>query len=435
MKKFLVVSVFILLVSARPQAAQYFQDFSAAALGATEFGDGSQVVSAPGVAGVQNVGLKELRLTPKLANTTAAFVAPSLNTGRKTLAFSAKWNASMIYDATAAGDGFQFTFGNVKPTDALNLWNKAVGITFRVQTASANPSYAILINGQDVTNKPFVLQPSSEKRRYFEVDWRYTNGVTVKLDGIPLLNAPTPGFVPSFDDRFVWIAKNGETGGEIAIDNIAVVTGGTLAIVPGSGFFSSQRNPNYGPMKAYDDDNESEFAVFAHSGFVGGNVSPARSLMFYSLTSGFDAPDPHNWTLEGGPNSSGPWTPVVTSDWEFSTRQETRIWPVTNNAAFPSFRFSFPTNNSATLATYVGDIRLLEFKPFTPAFIADILQTAPNQLQLTFLGTPSSNYVAQFTTDFLSWTDIATNTGPENGSWSVVDTTATNTARWYRLRQ
>lgn len=423
------------LITIETHAAQYFQDFTVANIGDTNFADGSQVIGAPGVAVVHSDTLKELRLTPSQPGAEAAFIAPPLDIGKKTLAFSAKWNALINFAAENGGEGFQFTFGKVEPSQALAGWTNPVGLTFRVQTTPGAAALMILVNGQLVTNKPFAIEPSSTKRKYFEVDWRYTNGMTVKLDGIPVLSVTTLLFAPSVADQFVWLAHNGAGSNEIALDNIAVVTGGTLAIVPGSGFFSSQRNPNYGPMKAYDDDNASEFAVFAHSGFVGGNVSPARSLLFYSLTSGLDAPDPHQWILEGGPNSAGPWTPVATGDSDFLARQETRIWPVTNNAAFPSFRFSFPTNNSATLATYVGDIRLLEFKPYAPPFVANGSRINANEFELTFAGPPGSNYVAQFTTDFITWTDFATNTAPQSGTWNATDTSATSPLRFYRLRQ
>ena len=433
--KFVRLAIAVLLalpMLIKAQTAQYFQDFSAAPIGGTNFGDGSEVI---GAAGVQSESLKELLLSPKQPATGAAFLAPPLASGKKTLAFSAKWNTAMIFDSTdAAGEGLQFSFARIRSSDALNTWSSRPGLSFRIQTADGTAAYVISVNGIVITNKPFVPAPNSNKRRYFEVDWRYTNGMTVKLDGLVILSAPTPNFIPSFEDRFAWISKNGAGASEVALDNIAIVTGGTLAIVPGSGFFASQRNPNYGPMRAYDDDNESEFAVFANSGFVGGNVAPARSLLFYSFTSGIDAPDPHNWTLEGGPNSTGPWTTVATGDWNFLTRQETRIWPVTNSTAFPSFRFSFPTNNSATLATYIGDLRLLEFKPCTPPFVADARLFAPDEIQLTFSGTPSSNQVAQFTTDFISWTDFATNAVPETGEWTVRDTNTASSARFYRLR-
>jgi hypothetical protein len=139
--------------------------------------------------------------------------------------------------------------------------------------------------------------------------------------------------------------------------------------------------------------------------------------------------------LEGGPNSSGPWTPIATGDWNFLTRQESRIWPVTNHIAFPSFRFSFPTNNSSTLAAYVGDLRLLEFRPCTPAYVADIEKITSDQVRLTFTAPAASNYVAQFTTDFLTWNDFTTNAVPQDGTWMTIDASATNEARFYRLRQ
>jgi hypothetical protein len=215
------------------------------------------------------------------------------------------------------------------------------------------------------------------------------------------------------------------------------VTGGNLARLSGSGFFASQRNPDFGPMRAYDDDNESEFAVFAaHAGFVGGNFPPARGLAFYALTSGRDAPDPREWSIEGGPNSAGPWTVLAAGDWNFSQRKESRAWPITNNAAFPSFRITFPTNHSATAETYIGDLRLFEFKPVAPLHAVEVSQPAPGQAQVTFAGAPGGSYVAQFTADLLEpWVDFSTNTVPAGGVWTVADPGTAPTRRFYRLRQ
>jgi hypothetical protein len=428
------------------KAGQYFQDFSKYEAGATQFDDGAILVSSDlGQSAVlQDADRKELRLTGAQTGVRSAFALPDLNAQRRIYAFSAKWNTSLAANFPDGGAGFSFTFGQIGgidliPPDFAQETGYGRGICLSVQTGGASPGFYLLVNGETLASKPFVSATqwgvNNDARPLFEVDWNYTNGVSVKVDGLPVFTkVPTPAFSPQVDDRFVWAARAGEFGEEVVLDNIAVVTGGNLARLAGSGFFSSQRNPNYGPMKAYDDDNDSEFAVFnAQSGFVGGNVSPARALMFYSLTSGIDAPDPHNWAIEGALASTGPWTTVAAGDWNFARRKETRTWPVTNGVdAFTSFRISFPTNNLTTLSTYIGDVRLFEFKPVQPPHAVEIVRSAVDSFAITFAGAASSNYVAQFTTNFSQWTDFNTNAVP--GLWSVTDSNTTNTTRFYRLR-
>jgi hypothetical protein len=54
-----------------------------------------------------------------------------------------------------------------------------------------------------------------------------------------------------------------------------------------------------------------------------------------------------------------------------------------------------------------------------------------SQFQLRVGGTTNENYALQFTTDFLSWTTLVS-TNPSGGAFNFVDTTATNTVRYYR---
>lgn len=429
-------------------AAEYYQDFSAFEVGATNFADGAQLFSSDlgGSAAVQDGARKELRLTGSAGGVRSAFVLPALDDVR-VYAFSAKWNGSASANFPNGGAGFSFTFGGIAEADLVRTVVQQErgfgrGLCLSVQTDGTAPGFYLLVNGDVIASKAFVSATqfgvNSDARRFFEVDWNYTNGVSVKVDGAPIFTkVATTNFAPQVADRFVWAARTGDFGEEVVLDNIAVVTGGNLSRMVGSGFFSSQRNPNYGPMKAYDDDNDSEFAVFnAQSGFVGGSFAPARRIVFYTLTSGVDGPDPHSWTIEGSTATAGPWTTMVTGDWSFTRRKESRTWPVANVAeAFPFYRISFPTNNSATMDTYIGDLRLFEFKSVQPSQVVAVARNGINAFAVTFAGPVASNYVAQFTKDFSQWTDFATNTVPTNGIWNVTDLAATNQARFYRLRQ
>jgi hypothetical protein len=421
MKRF-CFGVLLAVMAASSPGSEYFQDFTSVPVGTTELMDGSQCVGCS----VQDGALKELRLIEKTPSLATTFYAPPISAGVKVLAFSAKFNLGMSFEASNPGEGFQFVFGQT---------NSDGGIVFQVKTRPGNVEYVILAGGKVVTNRVATLTATT-KRQFFEIDWRYTNGLSVRLDGAALISSRTEEFGPSFEDRFAWVARNGAGASEITVDNIAIVAGGTLERVAGDGFFASQRNTNFGPRKAFDDDNNEAFAVFdAQSGFVGGNFSPARRLMYYAVTSALDTPDPHRWTIEGATASTGPWTPLASGDWNFAYRKETRVWPITNRtAALPFIQFSFATNNSAIREAYVGEVRLFEFVPVQPPYAADISMPTPTTAALLFSGPPTSNYVAQVTTDFMQWMDLSTNTVPESGAWSVNDPNATNAVRFYRLR-
>jgi hypothetical protein len=99
------------LASIQPaRAGQYFQDFSAFPVGATNFGDGSTLSSmALGtVTSVQDSTYKELQLTPYFTGVRSAFLLPDLDPGTPVNAFSVKWNADFYgngAESSAFGDG------------------------------------------------------------------------------------------------------------------------------------------------------------------------------------------------------------------------------------------------------------------------------------------------------------------------------------------
>ena len=126
MKRILSAVVFFVLAlffsSAPARAGQYFQDFSAFAIGATNFGDGSVLSSTAlgTVASVQDATYKELQLTANGGNTPAdsAFLLPDLDPGTPVNAFSVKWNADIDGSMPNVSDGFSFNFGQL---GTLNL--------------------------------------------------------------------------------------------------------------------------------------------------------------------------------------------------------------------------------------------------------------------------------------------------------------------------
>jgi len=59
----------------------------------------------------------------------------------------------------------------------------------------------------------------------------------------------------------------------------------------------------------------------------------------------------------------------------------------------------------------------------------------PHTNTLTMAGIPNYEYVLQFATNLTDspWFNLSTNTAPSNGLWTVLDTTATNDWRYYRV--
>ena len=88
-QKVAALATFFMLTTAALRAGQYFQDFSGASVGATSFGDGSQLFATPvGVASVQDAIFKELRLTANgTGNSRSAFLLPDLDAGNHVAAF------------------------------------------------------------------------------------------------------------------------------------------------------------------------------------------------------------------------------------------------------------------------------------------------------------------------------------------------------------
>jgi len=59
----------------------------------------------------------------------------------------------------------------------------------------------------------------------------------------------------------------------------------------------------------------------------------------------------------------------------------------------------------------------------------------PNTNRVTLAGIPHYEYVVQFTTNVNDgpWWNLSTNTAGANGLWTVLDPTATNDYRYYRV--
>ena len=378
-----ILFAFVLLSATSLRAGQYFQDFSGVSVGATSFGDGSQLFATPaGVASVQDATYRELQLTASgTGNTRSALLLPDLDPGMPVYAFSAKWNTQIYRASTNDADGFSFNFGQLA---SLNLINASyfqeagypTGLCFSVQTyKDNNPGFYLRLNGNviaSLTNNPITQWGLTNNfRHFFEVDWHHTNGLTVRVDGQTIFsNVVMVGFSPMAGDRFVWAARTGGFTEQVRLDNIIVVTGGTLSQVPmTSPYYKSGENAgnNETADKAFDGQNTTKWLTFANAGFVGATASNSPAILVYALTSANDAParDPKVWSVEGSNNNGTNWSVLGNGSGNFASRFETRGWLATNANSFNAFRLNVLVNNGGT-EVQLAELRLYQFNAFGP---------------------------------------------------------------------
>jgi hypothetical protein len=379
-------------------AGQYFQDFSSSSVGATNFGDGSTLFStalgSAGGAEVQDSTYMELQLTESgYTGVRSAFELPALDPAAPVQAFSAKWNSQVYGAFPNAADGFSFNFGQLS---ALNLTNGSVesgyaaGLGFSVQNyVSNNPGFYLRVNGTTLVSQSFnpatQWQTNNTTRHFFEVDWNYTNGVTVRVDGLAIFsNVPASGFTPQAGDVFVWAARCGAASEEVRLDNIVVVTGGNLVQVPtGSPYYADANSDTvqHSAANAFDGNPNTYWITYATLGFVGATVNPSAVALVYTLSSSPDiglgnTADPHLWTLQGSNDQGANWASCGSGGGYFLNRQETRGWLATNSTAYGAFRLLCGQNNGSGF-TALGDLRLYQYNP---VFLPPTALTAPVNL-------------------------------------------------------
>ncbi len=234
-------------------AGQYGENFDSYMIGATNLSPAGTLYSnqLPNTAKIVGIG-KELRLTAdRVAFTRSAFILPDLDPGRRVMAFSAKWNSPVTGNPSfglGLADGLSFNFGQlatipassfVKDLPGGGLFNHEhgfnVGLALGIITYQyGNPGYEVRLNGKLVPGG-YVAKPGSAwgtanlKRHFFEVDWNYFDGLTLRVDGEAIFSGlPTPGFVPQVGDLFGFGARTGGSYQEISLDNIAIITDGVL---------------------------------------------------------------------------------------------------------------------------------------------------------------------------------------------------------------
>ncbi len=328
MRSILLSVVLVAFALSPSRAGQYFQDFTAAAVGAQSFGDGSQLftTSSSTITSVRDATLKALQLTDATnANTRAAFLLRDLDPGVTNYAFSARWNAKISGNFTNVGNGFSFNFGQLA---ALSLTNSAyaqesgypTGLCFSVQTAPTKPGFYLRVNGGDVaaiiySSVAELWGVNSTTNHLFEMDWNYTNGVTVRLNGQTIFaNIPTYGLTFRAGNRFAWAARAGAQSETVQIDNLLIMSGGNLLPVSMTApyYKSGEYLPNNQTAdKAFDGLDATKWLTQTSTGYVGATSAFGnRVTRAYSITTAEDVPtrDPRTWALQGSTNSGTNWS-------------------------------------------------------------------------------------------------------------------------------
>ena len=360
-----LVSWVLLATGVSLDAGQYFQDFSGCAMGATNCNDGSMLFSsAPGkVACVTNSPYNELQLTALGGtNVQSAFQLPDLDSGAPIYAFSAKWNADLSGQFPAAGNGFSFNFG---PLASLNLiTNNAqetgftTGLCFSVQTdAGDNSGFYLFVNTNlvdwDNDDPAYQWGTTNSTRHFWEVDWNYYFGLSVRLDGQTLFaNVPTLGFVPQGGDVFAWAARCTTNTEEIRLDNIVVVTGGTLLPLATRGpYFADANLPidtSHPITNAFDGDPATYWSSSGSIGFAGASLCPPDSVLAFVLTSGdTGAHAPQTWTFQGSTNGGSSWSSCGAGRGFYLNPQESRAWLASNSAPYSAYEINFTSNGNS----------------------------------------------------------------------------------------
>jgi len=386
---FFGAAIFIVAACSNPlHAGQYFQDFFGSSVGDTTFSDGSQLFSTTLGTVAKVADSKELQLTEVNSNSVmSAFELPDLDPGKPVYAFSVKWNSQVYGDFANSqpADGFSLNFGQLASSNLISGKVEAgygAGLCFSVETyALGNPGFYLKVNG---TNAAFIsYNPNTEwggfndTRHFFEVDWNYINGMSVKMDGQTIFaNVATTNFTPRAGDRFVWAARCGALTEEVRLDNIVVMTGGNLVQAPAI-------SPYYGGGVSYPDPNSASAAFDGNNGtywmgsgtplYIGATVSPASAVGAYVLSSGGAQGMPTLWTFDGSANSGANWTSLANGYVNFVNHDETRAFPAANTNTFGAYRI----NINDVEGGYPVGLGEMKFYTFNAVTLSPVAATAP----------------------------------------------------------
>ncbi|HWD17968.1 MAG TPA: hypothetical protein VHB20_01710, partial [Verrucomicrobiae bacterium] len=329
----------------------------------------------------------ELQLTSaSQTGVRSAFLLPDLDPGQAVYSFSVKWNSQIYGNFPNAADGFSVNFGQI---GGLNLASSAyaqesgygVGLSFGIQTyTSGSPGFYIRVNGNTVANVPFnpTLEwgANNNTRHFFELDWNYLKGMTVRIDGVAILsNVATPGFTPRAGDRLGFAGRCGALAEEVRVDNIVAMTGGNLVTYPLANVLDS--NPD-NAAAALDGNTSTYVTLQANAGYIFGYGPHAGIIKAYALTSSpANSPqnslsDPANWFIFGDAFNDRSFSSIGQGYGSFLNRQETRAWGLTNDTPEYGIQIEFAANNGST-NTSIAELKYWEFIPLTANVTATTL--------------------------------------------------------------
>jgi hypothetical protein len=362
-------------------ASQYFQDFFSSSLGATTFDDGSKLVSNDNTAQVVDPNLHELQLTAVgTASTRSAYLLPDLDGGKPVYAFSAKWSSPVYAPFPTGADGFSFTFGQVASLDLTNSTypqetGYGVGLSFAVHTyRDSRPGFYIFAGTNEVaylTNSSANWGNNTDQRHFFEVDWNYYRGITVRMDNQTLFaNVAVTNFTPQGGDRFVWAARCGAETEFFRVDNIAICTGGNYVQLPSSAPYFANNDLIGAKANAFDESDSTFWAAIgAVPSYVGATFAPSNVATLFAVTSpdlASRSGDPQTFTFDGSNDGGGSWTTLGSGSGYFAGRKETRCWPGTSSTAFTAYRLNVTETSVPNSGTYLGELRAYAFTPVLP---------------------------------------------------------------------
>ncbi|HEY1660776.1 MAG TPA: hypothetical protein VGI03_00005 [Verrucomicrobiae bacterium] len=382
-KSFLFVAALSLALNPLAEAGQFFQDFQAYAVGATNFSDGSQLFSTSySTAQVVFSPYNELQLTANgVSGVNSAYELPDLDSGAPVYAFSAKWNMPVYGNfggSPPSADGFSFNFGQLS---SLNLATNTVaqesgygvGLSFDIQTYSGNsPGFYIRSGTNIIASVPYT--PGTEwgvnngTRHFFEVDWNYYTGMSVRMDGTNIFsNIVITNFNPQGGERFVFAARCGTDSEFIRLDNIAICTGGNYVQLPSSSPYYANNDQGSPRALAFDGDNSTLWgAIGSLPAYDGATFLPSNSVALFAITSAnltSGNSDPQAFTLDGSNDGGGSWNTVGSGSANFQNAEETHCLPVTGAAAFNAYRLNVTGTAIPNSGCTLGELRLYAFSP------------------------------------------------------------------------
>ena len=92
------------------------------------------------------------------------------------------------------------------------------------------------------------------------------------------------------------------------------------------------------------------------------------------------------------------------------------------------------TNSAGSVTSAVATLTVNVPPPAEPGQFNGICRLTNGGVQLSMSGTPQANYIIQWTSDWVGWSNLCTVSGT-NGLFLVVDPCATNVGqRFYRVR-